>query len=190
MSQSSSFSRFVSIAGAVTALSITGYAIYFDYQRRNNLMFRKNLKKEHKKQMKAAKQQQEEDKQKKLKEVGDSLAKELATDPIPTAPAEREAAFATNVEMGERLASVPGKEMESACKFYKALSVYPSPADLLGIYQRSVPESIYELIVLMIAVYPPTNIASIINGIQPDSSSVSAAAAELEAMSQGIGIDE
>ncbi|EDO17103.1 hypothetical protein Kpol_1025p23 [Vanderwaltozyma polyspora DSM 70294] len=188
MSQSSAFSRVLAVTGALTALSLTGYAIYFDYQRRNNPEFRKGLKRELKKQAKALKLEEEEAKQRKLQEVGEALTKDLATDPLPTDPAQREASFATNVELGERLSVVPGKELEAACKFYKALSVYPNPADLLGIYQRSVPENIYEYIVLMIAVYPPTNIASIINGVQNPTAAVSEA--ELAAMSKVNDIDE
>lgn len=192
MSQSNTFSRVLAITGAVTALSATGYAIYFDYQRRNNAGFRKGLKREMKKQAKVQKLEEEESKQKKLQEVGEALTKDLATDPLPSDPAEREASFAANVELGERLSMVPGKELEAACKFYKALSVYPNPADLLGIYQRSVPENIYEYIVLMIAVYPPTNIASIINGVQGQGFAAAEAAtdAELSALSQANDIDE
>ncbi len=36
-------------------------------------------------------------------------------------------------------------EMDAALCFYKALAVYPNPTDILGIYQRSVPEEVYEV---------------------------------------------
>lgn len=164
MSNSGAFTRVLAISGIATALSVTGYAIYFDYQRRNNPDFRRGLKRKVKKQRKQEQLEKEQAKQSRLQEIKDFLKEELSTNPIPSDPTQIESVFAANVELGERLSMAPGNEMEAAAKFYKALTVYPKPTDLLGIYQRTISENIYELIVLMIAVLPPTNITDFISG--------------------------
>ena len=66
------------------------------------------------------------------------------------------------VALGEQLATVPDKKIEAALCFYKALAVYPNPTDILGIYQRSVPEEVYEIVVMMIAVQPPAAVTNIL----------------------------
>ncbi|CAI4449704.1 CIH_collapsed_G0017940.mRNA.1.CDS.1 [Saccharomyces cerevisiae] len=165
MSQSNPILRGLVITTAIAALSATGYAIYFDYQRRNSPQFRKVLRQRAKEQAKMEEQAKTHAKEVKLQKVTEFLSMELAKDPIPSDPSEREATFTTNVENGERLSMQQGKELEAASKFYKALTVYPQPADLLGIYQRSIPEAIYEYIILMIAILPPANVASFVKGV-------------------------
>ena len=162
--QPGSIARILAVAGITATVAIAGYAAYFDHQRRNNPEFRKSLKRKLKKHAEQEKEEKERAKQLKLAHVGEFLTAELAKDPVSTDPAQRETVFTTNVEMGEKLASVPGNELEAALKFYKALSVYPNPADLLGIYQRSVPEAVYEYIVLMIAIMPPVNVSTFLSG--------------------------
>lgn len=164
MSNTSSTARALTITSVIAAVSLTGYAVYFDYKRRSNPEFRKQLKHKLKKQAEKEKKEKDEARQIKLELVSQHLSKDLASDPISINPADREKVFTSNVELGERLSMSPGKELESAVKFYKALSVYPNPADLLGIYQRSVPEAVYEYIVMMIAVLPPANISTFLSG--------------------------
>lgn len=159
-----STSKILAITGATIVGAISAYAIYFDYQRRNSPEFRKTLKRKLKKHQELEKLAQAQAKEAKLAQVGEFLTVELAKDPIPQDQSKRESAFAANVEIGEKLAMTSGKEMEAALKFYKALSLYPNPADLLGIYQRSVPEPVYEYIVLMIAILPPSNVSSFLSG--------------------------
>ncbi|SMN18152.1 similar to Saccharomyces cerevisiae YGR082W TOM20 Component of the TOM (translocase of outer membrane) complex responsible for recognition and initial import steps for all mitochondrially directed proteins [Maudiozyma saulgeensis] len=164
MANSNVFSRALAITGIATVMSVAGYAIYFDYQRRNNTEFRKSLKKKLRKQKKEEQDKKEEAKQTKLQDIREFLKDELTRNPIPTDPTQIQNVFSNNVELGEHLSMTPGNEMEAATKFYKALAVYPKPTDLLGIYQRTIPENIYEIIVLMIAVMPPTNITDFISG--------------------------
>lgn len=159
-----SLGRTLAAATAVGAVALSAYALYFDHQRRSNPEFRKELKRRVKKEAKAAQVAEEQAKRQKLEKVTQYLTQELAADPIPASATERETVFTKNVELGERLSVTPGQELEAAAKFYKALTVYPNPADLLGIYQRSVPENIYEYIVLMIAIMPPANVSTFIRG--------------------------
>ncbi len=56
MSQSNPILRGLAITTAIAALSATGYAIYFDYQRRNSPQFRKVLRQRAKEQAKMEEQ--------------------------------------------------------------------------------------------------------------------------------------
>lgn len=168
------------VLSVVTVLSGVSYALWFDYERRHNLEFRKELKLKAKREAKKSAKLETEAKKAIVTDVMHYLEAELAKDPISNDPAMMETIFTTNVEMGERLAMQPGNEMDAAVKFYKALAVYPNPADLLGIYQRTIPENIYEYIVMMIAVIPPTNITSIIGKTDDDAAKEEPLISELE----------
>ncbi|AET38319.1 TOM complex receptor protein TOM20 Ecym_2606 [Eremothecium cymbalariae DBVPG len=190
MSQLSASRLFAIVSGTIIA-GATGYALYFDYQRRHSPQFRKQLKRNLKKQKALETAAHEEAKQARLAEVGEYLTMELMKEPIPQDSSDRQDSFKTNVEEGEMLAKMPGNELESALKFYRALAVYPSPAELLGIYQRSIPEAVYEYIVLMIAILPPTNVSSFLSGTSPGSAAAAAAAvAAGHTNSEAVGIDE
>ncbi|AAS52366.1 AEL318Wp [Eremothecium gossypii ATCC 10895] len=180
---SQTVSRVFALTTATVVAVAAGYALYFDYQRRHNPGFRKNLKRSLKKQRAQEHAEHEEAKQATMAHVGEYLTMELIKEPIPQDSNEKQASFKVNVEEGEMLAKVPGKELESALKFYRALAMYPSPAELLGIYQRSIPEAVYEYIVLMIAILPPVNVSSFLSG--------SASTASVHAQPQeAVGIDE
>ncbi|KAI5960300.1 TOM20 [Candida pseudojiufengensis] len=146
---------------AVAATAITGYAIYFDYQRRNSPNFRKSLKKNQLKQKKLKEKQENESKQSKLENVKTALMEDLVKNPIPTDLNEREQFFMEQVAIGEQKSK--SNSLDAAICFYKALAVYPNPTDILGVYQKTVPEDVYELIVMMVAIAPTQNISSILN---------------------------
>ncbi|KAI5953346.1 TOM20 [Candida jiufengensis] len=146
---------------AVAATAITGYAIYFDYQRRNSVNFRKSLKKKQIKQNKQKEKELKESKQSKLDSVKKALIEDLKSNPIPTDLNEREAFFMEQVATGEQKAK--DNHLDAAICFYKALAVYPNPTDILGVYQKTVPEEVYELVVMMVAIAPTQNISSILN---------------------------
>ncbi|CAI5758818.1 unnamed protein product [Candida verbasci] len=146
-------------AVAVTALA--SYAVYFDYQRRNSSDFRKSLKKKSIKQRKLKEKEEKESKQSKLDAVKKALLEDLKNNPIPTDLTEREQFFMEQVATGEQKAK--DNSIEAAICFYKALAVYPNPTDILGIYQKTVHEEVYELVVMMVAVYPPASVSSILS---------------------------
>ena len=85
-------------------------------------------------------------------------------DPPPKTVEAREQYFMSQVSLGEQLAlqgklkslsvclkthilSLPGPAfyLPAALSFYRALRVYPSPADLIIIYQKTVPEPIFKV---------------------------------------------
>lgn len=146
---------------AIAATALVGYAAYFDYNRRNSSEFRKSLKAKAVKHEKHEAKAKEHTQKSRLDEVKKALTS-LESSPIPTDLSEKEAFFMQQVSVGEQLASLPDQKIEAALCFYKALAVYPNPTDILGIYQRTVPEDVYELIVMMIAVKPPASVASVI----------------------------
>ncbi|SMN17989.1 similar to Saccharomyces cerevisiae YGR082W TOM20 Component of the TOM (translocase of outer membrane) complex responsible for recognition and initial import steps for all mitochondrially directed proteins [Maudiozyma saulgeensis] len=158
-----SFSRIFTVTTVLAAVSTVGYALYFDYQRRNNPEFRHNVKRRIRKQQKSMKLEEQNVQVARVQAAAKFLEAELEKDPIPTDVEGKQLAFNINIEQGDQLAAKPGNELEAASKFYKALTVYPNPADLLGIYSKSLPELIYENLVLMIAAIPPANISTFLD---------------------------
>lgn len=147
---------------AIAGSAFVAYAVYFDYKRRSSPEFRKSLKKKSVKQQKLAAKEHEEDKKSKLDTIKKALTADLEANPVPTELSEKESFFMQQVALGEQLATLPDKKIEAALCFYKALAVYPNPTDILGIYQRSVPEEVYEIVVMMIAVKPPAAVTNIL----------------------------
>ncbi|KAJ9104925.1 hypothetical protein QFC19_003720 [Naganishia cerealis] len=72
---------------------------------------------------------------------------EISQETLPTSPQEREQYFMEQVAMGEGLAATgPANEVSAALCFYRALRVYPSPVELIMIYQKTVPAPIFALL--------------------------------------------
>ncbi|WVR09384.1 hypothetical protein IAU60_006451 [Kwoniella sp. DSM 27419] len=138
------------IAGTTAAVALTGlvgYAVYFDYMRRNSPEFRKGLKKQHKKLAAAAEAQSKAEKEKNSKLLKQVLL-EIQSEATPASPEQQEAYFQEQVSEGERTAVMgPEYQVKSASHFYRALRVYPQPLELLGIYQRVVPPPVWALLI-------------------------------------------
>lgn len=148
---------------AIAAAGILGYAFYFDYNRRNSPAFRKALKKR-------SIQVEKEDAKAKTearKHIESSIKKALFADlvvnPPPTEPSKKETYFLEHIGLGEKLAAVPGKKLEAALCFYKALTVYPNPTDVITVYKSTIPGDVYELIETMIAIQSPTKVSLTVN---------------------------
>lgn len=169
---------------SVVAAGAVAYAVYFDYNRRNSPEFRKQLRKRQQKEQKQAQKAQEADKKSKMLAVKKALTEDLAQNPLPTDLSKKEEFFLENVALGEQLANDPLSKIEAALKFYKALAVYPNPTDIMGIYHKTLPEDVYELLVMMIALQPPATITNIIGGPGGLSGAASAAQAAAEAVSE------
>ncbi|ODV65428.1 protein import receptor MAS20, partial [Hyphopichia burtonii NRRL Y-1933] len=69
--------------------------------------------------------------------------------------------FMEQVSIGEKKAT-EGSVVDAALCFYKALEVYPNPTDILGVYQKTVPQDVYEAIIMMIALRPPASISNVL----------------------------
>ncbi|KEP55343.1 hypothetical protein V565_005710 [Rhizoctonia solani 123E] len=139
----------VAVSAASAAIAITGYLIYFDYKRRNDAGFRKKLRKEKKKAAKSAKEVEETTppapgrSQEELKEMLDKINAE----PLPALPTDREKYFMDHVGMGEQmLLRGPAFEVPAALAFYRALRAYPSPVEIIMIFQNTLPPHIFSLV--------------------------------------------
>lgn len=65
---------------------------------------------------------------------------EAKSEGFPTGSDEKEAYFLEQVQAGELLGADPAKLFDAALSFYKALKVYPTPGDLIQVYDRTVPK--------------------------------------------------
>ncbi|QPG73886.1 hypothetical protein FOA43_001201 [Brettanomyces nanus] len=150
---------YIFLGAAAVALT---YCIYFDYERRHNGDFRKNLNKRKRKAQKKARIEAEQDKTKKLEILKKKLNESLAASPLPASLQEKESYFLEQVTTGEKLGAIPGKEIDAAIYFYKGLAVYPNPTGILDIYQRTLPPNIYELVMMLTAIQPPKSVVNIL----------------------------
>ncbi|RKP28465.1 protein import receptor MAS20 [Metschnikowia bicuspidata] len=175
---------------SVAAAGMVAYAVYFDYNRRNSPKFRKQLRKRQHREQKQAAKAQEESKKAKMLAVKKALTEDLAQNPLPTDLSKKEEFFLENVAVGEQLANDPNTKIEAALKFYKALAVYPNPTDIMGIYHKTLPEDVYELLVMMIALQPPAAITNIIGGPGGLSGAASAAHAAAAAATEAEAQEE
>ncbi|KAI9499217.1 hypothetical protein BDB00DRAFT_880921 [Zychaea mexicana] len=137
-------------AGAVVAATL-GYAVYFDHKRRNDPEVRKQMKRERKKVKKAAKAAEDEAKQGKLKLI-DYVLDAVAKETLPATAEEKEKYFMTQVAAGEQLCNAGEAYYNDAVlPFFKALKVYPAPLELIMIYQKTVPEPVFQTVVQLMA---------------------------------------
>ncbi|KAK3721090.1 mitochondrial import receptor subunit tom20 [Vermiconidia calcicola] len=155
-----------SISLTTIALTTTGillsaslaYAVYFDHRRRSDPSFRKNLKKQHKKiskldeqSAKAAEQSQKE----RIKRAVEDANEEG----FPKDAEETEGYFMQEVARGETMCTDGSDAVDAALCFYRALKVYPQPRELIGIYDKTVPKPILDILAEMIAVDPSISVS-------------------------------
>ncbi|CAO3703867.1 unnamed protein product [Rhizopus stolonifer] len=120
-----------------------GYILYFDYKRRNNPTFRKQL---------SLQESRGETQGIKL-QFFEKVIVECAKETYPTSPEEKEKYFMEQVTAGETLAAQGEAYYDDAVmSFFKALKVYPAPMELLTIYQKAVPEPIFQTIVTIVTI--------------------------------------
>lgn len=91
---------------------------------------------------------------------------QVKAEQVPISPEQKEAYFMTQVASGEQLslqgATIlkpffvilpllgvgPMFSLPAALAFYRALRVYPSPVELMVIYQKTVPEPIFKVTII------------------------------------------
>ncbi|KAG0366480.1 hypothetical protein BGZ54_005286 [Gamsiella multidivaricata] len=144
-------STIVAATVGTLAVATIGYAIYFDQKRRNDPEFRRKLKKEKKR---ALKHQKEEEK-KKVTRTAQTVEEALSgikEEEFPTSMEEREKFCMEQLSSGEALFTQgpEGYDMAAIC-FYKALKVYPAPAELVMVYQKTIPPEVFTLVMGMLS---------------------------------------
>lgn len=137
-------------AVCVTALAGLGYAIYFDYKRRNDSSFRKELKK--KKQQKTS----ENELNKTLEGSTAEAANKLATiytkvKDEPKVPfAAYEGFLLEQLSKGEMLLNQGPEHYEAAAlEFFRAIINCPNPIDLVFMLEKLIPKPVYELLLAL-----------------------------------------
>lgn len=140
--------------------------MYFDYKRRKDSEFRRNLRRNERKQVRAEKEEAEASTQR-LRGLIKAKVDEAKEEGFPAGVEEREAFFNEQVMTGEMLSQdrmneplhvaiyappktqrltlisfsdIASKMIDSALAFYKGLKVYPAPGDLIKIYDSTVPK--------------------------------------------------
>ncbi|KIJ69854.1 hypothetical protein HYDPIDRAFT_184391 [Hydnomerulius pinastri MD-312] len=137
----------LTVAG-VTVGGLVAYAVYFDYKRRTDANFRKQLRKDKKR---VAKSQTPSETSASTggidaNELRSALEK-VRKEEVPAGPEEKEQYFMSQVGMGEQLcAQGPAFHLPAAMCFYRALRVYPSPVELIVIYEKTVPAPVFQLV--------------------------------------------
>ncbi|KAJ8106852.1 hypothetical protein ONZ43_g6919 [Nemania bipapillata] len=143
-------STIATISVATAATGLLAYAVYFDYQRRKNPDFRKTLRREERRQVRAEKEEavaQSKEKRRTIQAAVDAAIEEG----FPSGVNEKEQYFMEYVQQGETLASDPSLTCDAALAFYKALKVYPTPRDLISIYDKTVDKRVLDVLAEMIA---------------------------------------
>ncbi|KAK0629685.1 mitochondrial outer membrane translocase complex, subunit Tom20 domain-containing protein [Bombardia bombarda] len=135
---------------AAVATGLLAYAVYFDYRRRSQSEFRRQLRRNEKKQERLAKELAQAAQQAQRQSIKQAVD-EAKEDGFPTSSEEKEAYFLEQVQAGEILGADPSKAVDAALAFYKALKVYPTPGDLIGIYDKTVSKPILDILAEMIA---------------------------------------
>ncbi|KAG7097394.1 hypothetical protein E1B28_004744 [Marasmius oreades] len=142
----------LTITGISLITGFVAYAAYFDYKRRNDAGFRKDLRKQKKRVDKSIASSQASLAASGATSTADLRAalEQVKKEPVPASPDQKEAFFMSQVAMGEQLAAQgPDFHLPAAMSFYRALRVYPSPVELMVIYQKTVPEPIFKLVIEM-----------------------------------------
>ncbi|CCM05579.1 uncharacterized protein FIBRA_07806 [Fibroporia radiculosa] len=143
---SSRTSAIFTLASVTVLGGLVAYAVYFDYKRRNDTEFRKQLKKDRKRVTKQTAQTQEPSDGATIEELRAALARVRSED-VPASAEAKEQYFMAQVGMGEQLcAQGPMFHMPAALSFYRALRVYPSPVELIAIYQSTVPPPVFKIV--------------------------------------------
>lgn len=127
-----------------------GYAVLFDFRRRNDPLYRRHLlraRRDHERQRDAAVKRARQGQRERILGAIASARNEA----MPASVDGREEFFMNQVAKGESLVAQTGATddataLEAAMCFYKAMRVYPNPNDLMSVYERTVPGHVYELL--------------------------------------------
>ncbi|KAI1319065.1 hypothetical protein EDD11_004954 [Mortierella claussenii] len=144
-------STIVAATVGVLAVATISYAVYFDSKRRNDPEFRRKLKKERKRATKLAQEEAKKLSNKSAQSVEEALAG-IKDEDFPTSMEEREKFCMEQLSAGEALFTRgPENYGQAAICFYKALKVYPAPAELVMVYQKTIPQEVFTLVMGMLS---------------------------------------
>ncbi|KAI8991852.1 hypothetical protein BDF20DRAFT_846824 [Mycotypha africana] len=139
------------VTAGVAVTAGLAYMLYFDYKRRNDPTLKKKLRKEKKKVKQEMKKAQEKAKTNAL-EIIENVLKAAEKETFPSSPESKEKYFMEQVAAGEALCN-KGEAFynDAVLPFYLALKVYPAPMELILIYQKTVPEPVFQMLINIMA---------------------------------------
>ncbi|TPX33990.1 hypothetical protein SmJEL517_g03203 [Synchytrium microbalum] len=131
------------------AVASASYLVYFDYKRRNDVQFRKTLKRQKKALMKV---QAEEEAARSRGRAATAGGSSDDADKIPTNVEEKEKYFMDQLQSGEILyRKGPAHYQAAAACFMRAMKVYPQPLELISLFQKSLPEPVFQILMEMMS---------------------------------------
>eukprot|EP00835_Amoeboradix_gromovi_P006879 NODE_926_length_3035_cov_0.169959.p2 type:complete len:180 gc:universal NODE_926_length_3035_cov_0.169959:2059-2598(+) len=147
------------LSATLTTIGIgaLSYCIYFDYRRKTDSKFRNSLKDEQRLVQKLRTESEPLHSKEKILESARNVLIKFQSVSLPEGPQQKEQFFMEVLAKGEQLVtSSKVEELEQACVcFYAGLKVYPVPQELIQLYQKSLPERVFQLLVHVIALDSP-----------------------------------
>ncbi|KIV99585.1 uncharacterized protein PV09_08762 [Verruconis gallopava] len=140
----------ISITAATLITGLAAYAVYFDYKRRHDVEFRRALKRDSKRSQKQAKAEAEASTRARREQIR-VLVEQVNSEHLPSDAEGHEQFFMEEVSKGEHLLQDESKSMDAALCFFRALKVYPTPEELINIYDKTVPKHVLDILAEMIA---------------------------------------
>lgn len=138
-------STIVGITASTVVTGLIAYALYFDYRRRTDPEFRRQLKRDSKKSQRAAKLEAEASTRARRDEIR-ALVEQVNSEQSNNSVEGNEQIFMEEVSKGEALLADEAKSMEAALCFFRALKVYPTPEELINIYDKTVPKVCFHML--------------------------------------------
>ncbi|ATY64203.1 mitochondrial import receptor subunit tom-20 [Cordyceps militaris CM01] len=163
-------STIVTASVATAATAVVAYAVYFDYRRRSQAEFRRELRRNERLQARAkakAEKEEAEASSQNLRVTVKARVDEAKEEGFPQGVEEREAYFSEQIMAAEVMSSDPSKAIDSALAFYRGLKVYPNPGDLIKIYDSTVPKPILDILAEMIAYDSSLDISAVPSSAGP-----------------------
>ncbi|KAF9131804.1 hypothetical protein BGX30_012935 [Mortierella sp. GBA39] len=133
------------------AVATVGYAVYFDSKRQSDPEFKRKLKKDRKRAEKLAKTEAKRLTEESTQDIEEFLASVTEED-FPASMEEREQFCMAQLSAGEELfVKGPENYSKAAICFYKALKVYPAPAELVMVFQKTIPPDVFTVVMGMLS---------------------------------------
>ncbi|KAG7138632.1 Mitochondrial import receptor subunit tom20 like protein [Verticillium longisporum] len=131
-------STIVTASVAAAATGVVAYLFYFDYQRRVNANFRRDLRRNERKQHRAEKEEAQLETVRQRQAIAQAVV-QAKEEGFPEDVEGREAYFLQQVSEGETLAAD------------RPQGLPPTPNDLISIYDKTVPKPVLDILAEMIA---------------------------------------
>ncbi|EJT78667.1 mitochondrial import receptor subunit tom-20 [Gaeumannomyces tritici R3-111a-1] len=178
----------VTASATAVVTGLLAYAVFFDYRRRHSPEFRRQLRRNERRQARSEKEDAEAAEAGRLHLISQIIDEAKATG-YPDNVEEKEQYFQEQITIGETLSTnATADPVQVALHFYNALKVYPSPGDLIHIYNNIVPKPILDVLAEMIA-YDTTLLVGSTSGAKAQTAGASIFEAGEGSMPPVVGLD-